>query len=37
MSERIDGAARANTAGSSKPAINLPDLDTDLVNKKRIS
>jgi hypothetical protein len=34
MPERIDGAARANTAGPSKPAINLPDFDTNLVNQK---
>jgi hypothetical protein len=34
MPERIDGAARANTAGPSKPAINLPDFYTNLVNQK---
>jgi hypothetical protein len=34
MPERIDGAARANTAGPSKLAINLPDFYTNLVNQK---
>jgi hypothetical protein len=34
MSERIDGAARANTAEPSGPAINLPDFDTDLVSRR---
>ena len=34
MSGKIDRLAGANTARPGRPAINLPDVDTDLVNQK---